>query len=106
MVNLIIDYFGIVVFWFPRASVNAIKLSQGEHAGLPLQAQDTRGFVGKPACSPWLNLMALTLARGNQKKNENSRLTSTLARRECVPTPARGNEKKKTLPTLHDYACH
>jgi len=26
---------------------------------------------------------------------KNSRFTSTLARRECVPTPARGNEKNR-----------
>jgi hypothetical protein len=26
--------------------INAIKLSQGEHAGSPLQLQNTRGLVG------------------------------------------------------------
>jgi hypothetical protein len=35
-----------MIFWFTRASLNAIKLSQGEHAGSPLQAQNTRGLVG------------------------------------------------------------
>ncbi|MCK5525021.1 MAG: hypothetical protein KAI83_17980, partial [Thiomargarita sp.] len=56
----------MLIFWFPRASVNAIKLSQGEHAGSPLQAQNTRVFVGQ-FCVSALNLMALTRQRGNEK---------------------------------------
>ncbi|MCK5521565.1 MAG: hypothetical protein KAI83_00395 [Thiomargarita sp.] len=39
--------------------VNAIKLSQGEHAGSPLKLHNTRGFG--QTCVSALNLMALTL---------------------------------------------
>ncbi|MDM8562364.1 hypothetical protein QUF54_03320 [Candidatus Marithioploca araucensis] len=51
--------------------INAIKLSQGEHAGSPLQPMNTLRFVGAylcvcppvcmPSCVYALNLMALTL---------------------------------------------
>ncbi|MCK5525347.1 MAG: hypothetical protein KAI83_19640 [Thiomargarita sp.] len=34
----------------PRERVNAIKLSQGEHAGSPLQPLNTLRLVGRPAC--------------------------------------------------------
>jgi hypothetical protein len=53
------------VFWFPRWRVNAIKLSQGEHRFAPTVPKYV-GFVG--AYLSALNLMAVTLARGNQKK--------------------------------------
>ena len=34
----------------PTLRFNAIKLSQGEHTGSPLQAQNTRFFVGAYLC--------------------------------------------------------
>ncbi|MCK5524169.1 MAG: hypothetical protein KAI83_13645 [Thiomargarita sp.] len=35
-----------LVYTIFEQRVNTIKLSQGEHAGSPLQAQNTQGFVG------------------------------------------------------------
>ncbi|MCK5522448.1 MAG: hypothetical protein KAI83_04865 [Thiomargarita sp.] len=50
---------------FTRAG--AMPLSQGEHAGSPLQPQNTWGFVGADLCvCPSLNGSAP--ARGNKKK--------------------------------------
>ncbi|MDM8563185.1 hypothetical protein QUF54_07515 [Candidatus Marithioploca araucensis] len=34
----------------PTLRFTAIKLSQGEHAGSPLQSMNTRGFVGAYLC--------------------------------------------------------
>jgi len=43
-----------------KCRVTAIKLSQGEHAGLPLQSMNTWRFVGH-TCVSALNLMAVNL---------------------------------------------
>ncbi|MCK5524945.1 MAG: hypothetical protein KAI83_17600 [Thiomargarita sp.] len=46
-------------FHHPSSRVNAIKLSQGEHAGSPLQSLNTWIFVGQ-TCMSALNLMTLS----------------------------------------------
>ncbi len=51
-------------FSFPRAGVNAIKLRADTQVG-PYKPRVFSGCRGEPACSPWLNLMALTRWRGN-----------------------------------------
>jgi hypothetical protein len=45
---------------------DAIKLRADRYA--PTKRHVFSGCRGEPACSPWLNLMALTQARVNQKK--------------------------------------